>query len=162
MMYNRVGTCITHDDIQSKAECLKARSYGPHNATYPTKANNSSFKVAKWEPNPKFNFDTFGDSLMVMFDLLALNNVEVIMEGVHDANLWYVLFPTIYMLVVPMFLIHLYAGVIVTEVSRAFGTFLLTGEQRMWLNKQREINGISPIVTFAAPPNNNRIRLFFL
>ena len=98
---------------------------------------------------------------MVMFDLLALNNVEVIMEGVHDANVWYVLFPTIYMLVVPMFLIHLYAGVIVTEVSRAFGTFLLTGEQRMWLNKQREINGISPIVTFAAPPNNNRIRLFF-
>ena len=63
------------------------------------------------------------------------------------------------MLVVPMFLIHLYAGVIVTEVSRAFGTFLLTGE-RMWLNKQREINGISPIVTFAAPPNNNRIRFF--
>ena len=158
MLYNRVGTCITHDGIQSKPECLKAR---PHNVTYPTKANNSRFNVAKWEPNPKFNFDTFGDSLMVMFDLLALNNVEVIMEGVHDANVWYVLFPTIYMLVVPMFLIHLYAGVIVTEVSRAFGTFLLTGEQRMWLNKQREINGISPIVTFAAPPNNNRIRLFF-
>ena len=83
------------------------------------------------------------------------------MEGIQNVNIWFVLFPAFIILVLPLFLIHLFSGVMVMEVSRAFGTFLLTSEQRIWVNKQREINGISPIVTFTAPPRNNSFRLFF-
>ena len=157
LLYQRVGKCVMHSHIKSKISCDALMPQLMPNST----KNTSHFRMIKWIPNPDINFDTFGSSFLVTFDLLALNNVENVMEGIQNVNIWFVLFPAFIILVLPLFLIHLFSGVMVMEVSRAFGTFLLTSEQRMWVNKQREINGISPIVTFTAPPRNNSFRLFF-
>ena len=81
--------------------------------------------TGSWENPFEFSFDTIGESTLTILDLLALNNLEDIFLGISKVMTnadpdpgrapsgWYILFPGIFILLVPRFLLHLFAGVFV-------------------------------------------------
>ncbi|EGZ10885.1 hypothetical protein PHYSODRAFT_337659 [Phytophthora sojae] len=130
---------------------------------------------ATWKPVLSKNFDNVGSAMLTFFILSTSENWSEIMKAACDATrpgmqpiannneLWIVFF-IVFMVVGSFFVMNVFVGVIIdnfnTMKAKLGGDFLLTPEQKKWMEAQKSATRIGPIRILKPPPLSVR-RLCF-
>ncbi|EGZ10886.1 hypothetical protein PHYSODRAFT_337660 [Phytophthora sojae] len=121
---------------------------------------------ATWKPVLSKNFDNLGSAMLTFFILSTSENWSEIMKAACDATrpgmqpivnnneLWIVFF-IVFMVVGSFFVMNVFVGVIIenfnTMKAKLGGDFLLTPEQKKWMEAQKSATRIGPIRMVNAP-----------
>jgi voltage-dependent calcium channel L type alpha-1D len=130
---------------------------------------------AAWTPTLAKNFDNVGSAMLTFFILSTSENWSEIMKAACDATgpgmqpavnhneLWIVFF-IVFMVVGSFFVMNVFVGVVIdnfnTMKAKLGGDFLLTPEQKKWMEAQKSARRIGPIRVLKPPPQRIR-RVFF-
>ncbi|KAJ4481205.1 Ion transport protein-domain-containing protein [Lentinula aciculospora] len=99
-------------------------------------------------PSTKFSFDNFGDSLLILFEIVSLEGWIDVMQAAAsavgdglqpqtNASQWNALFFLIYNLLGGVVILTLFVSIIIGNFKSRTGTALLTQPQREWIDLQK-------------------------
>ncbi|DAZ94512.1 TPA: hypothetical protein N0F65_011865 [Lagenidium giganteum] len=179
----------TTDDQQSwfikNASCVGF----PHNSTSP--ALNAGEANGTWTPTSRYicecfngtwdhviyeHFDNVAWAMMTFFEMSTTENwdlimwaavdvVDVDMQPVQNNQMLWTLFFVAFMLIGGFFVVNLLVGVIIDNFNRMKdalgGDFLLTPEQKKWIEAQKTASRVGPIRVPKPPKNPYRRFIFF-
>ncbi|KAE9057974.1 hypothetical protein PF010_g31170, partial [Phytophthora fragariae] len=130
---------------------------------------------AAWKPVLSKNFDNVGSAMLTFFILSTSENWSEIMKAACDAtspgmqpivnhNEVWIVFYIAFMVVGSFFVMNVFVGVIIdnfnTMKAKLGGDFLLTPEQKKWMEAQKSATRIGPI-RILKPPKQQLGRLCF-
>ena len=141
-------------DIETMDECLAGS------------VANETFAAARCWENPPYNFDSFFHAMETLFKASTMVGWIDIMESCQDsrglglnprpdrddANPYFAVFYwMMFNVVINLFLMKLFVGVMATSFSSASGNNLVTEHQKKWIRVQRMIDEFNPKDSHEAP-----------
>lgn len=130
---------------------------------------------AEWGPVMAENFNHVGQAMLTFYEIsttegwsdvmmAAIDATDVDMQPVRDHNEFWAYFFLAFMLVGHFFAVNLFVGVITDNFNKMKaalgGDFLLTPEQRKWIEAQKAALRVGPI-RIIKPPKHPTRRLFY-
>ncbi|KAG8696332.1 calcium channel protein [Ceratobasidium sp. 394] len=139
-------------DVTGKADCA-----GEYLST-PVDKSLGFLAPRSWDtpsPSTTFSFDTFGSSLLILFEIVSLEgwiDVLVVALGLkdvdqqpgHNVNQVNAIFFVVYNLMGAVVILTLFVSIIIGNFSTRSGMALLTNEQRQWIDLQKLIKRQRP------------------
>ncbi|KAG8724518.1 calcium channel protein, partial [Ceratobasidium sp. 395] len=140
------------DGVNGRADCIGEYMSAPVDDSFGFLAPRS------WDlpsPSTTFSFDTFGSSLLIMFEIVSLEGwIDVLvvalgLKGVdqqpgHNVNQANAIFFVVYNLMGAVVILTLFVSIIIGNFSTRSGMALLTNEQRQWIDLQKLIKRQRP------------------
>lgn len=105
--------------------------------------------------NPWYNFNNFGDSLFILFQIVSQEGWTDVMwsaeritgfytQPEYNANPGYAIFFIVFNLLGAVFVLTLFISVFMRNYTEQTGVAYLTAEQRSWLELRKRLRQISP------------------
>nr|CCA18882.1 similar to sodium channel putative [Albugo laibachii Nc14] len=126
---------------------------------------------ASWEPPIPWNFNNIGWAMLTFFELSttegwvtvmtqAIDATDIDMQPIRDHQMKWAYFFVIFNLVGSFFVVNLFVGVIIDNFNRMKaalgGDFMLTPEQKKWIEAQKAALRIGPVRLVKVPKNKYR------
>lgn len=107
--------------------------------------------------NPYYDFDTFGHSLLALFEIISLEGwVDILVSAmsIHDNftqpefNSYnvYGIFVVIYNTISTIFILTLFLSVIIQNYAKSSGSAYFTDQQLMWYELEKSIKTVRPSI----------------
>lgn len=162
--------------IFTKEACIGMVDVDPSNVT--TMVPNFSYQADGSMPlncwaNPPYNFDTFIHAMQSLFKASTMVGWIDIMESCADARgvglnpafavedshtFTAVMFFMAFNVIVNLFLMKLFVGVMASSFSSASGNNLVTEHQKKWIRVQRMVDEFNPKDSHEAPPADKKLQ----
>lgn len=126
---------------------------------------------ASWEPPIPWNFNNIGWAMLTFFELSttegwvtvmtqAIDATDIDMQPIRDNQMKWAYFFVVFNLVGSFFVVNLFVGVIIDNFNRMKaalgGDFMLTPEQKKWIEAQKAALRIGPVRAVKVPKNKYR------
>ena len=162
--------------IDTQEACTGMVDFDPSNAT--TLVPNFSYQpdgsmpLNCWE-NPPYNFDSFIHAMQSLFKASTMVGWIDIMESCADARgvglnpafaaedshtFTAVMYFMMFNVIVNLFLMKLFVGVMASSFSSASGNNLVTEHQKKWIRVQRMVDEFNPKDSHEAPPADKKLQ----
>lgn len=130
---------------------------------------------ADWSPVMAENFNNVGQAMLAFYEIsttegwsdmmmAAVDSTEIDMQPIRDNNEIWVYFFLAFILVGHFFAVNLFVGVIIDNFNKMKaalgGDFMLTPEQRKWIEAQKAALRVGPI-RIVKPPKHPTRRVFY-
>ncbi|KAE9028237.1 hypothetical protein PF005_g1940 [Phytophthora fragariae] len=131
---------------------------------------------ADWGPIVPQNFDNVGTAMLTLFEIstsegwadvmmAAIDSNGIGMQPIRDNNMLWALFFVLFIMISSFLVVRLFIGVIINNyncIKAALdGDFMLTPEQKKWVEAQKAASRIGPVCILKPPKQMWRRHLFF-
>ncbi|KAE9001800.1 Sodium channel protein type 5 subunit alpha [Phytophthora rubi] len=132
---------------------------------------------ADWGPVLPQNFNNVGAAMLTFFEIsttegwadvmmAAIDSNGIGMQPIRDNNMLWALFFVLFIMVGSFFVVNLFIGVIIDNFNRMKsalgGDFMLTPEQKKWVEAQKAASRVGPVRVLKPPKQMWRRHLFVL
>jgi voltage-dependent calcium channel L type alpha-1D len=131
---------------------------------------------ADWRETIPQNFNNVGTAMLTFFEIsttegwadvmmTAIDSTSIDMQPIRDNNMIWALFFVAFIMVGSFFVVNLFVGVIIDNFNRMKaalgGDFMLTPEQRKWIEAQKTASRVGPIRILKPSKHPLRRAIFF-
>lgn len=132
---------------------------------------------ADWGETIPQNFNNVGSAMLTFFEIsttegwadvmmTAIDSTGIDMQPIRDYNMVWALFFVAFIMVGSFFVVSLFVGVIIDNFNRMKaalgGDFMLTPEQRKWIEAQKTASRVGPIRVLKPSKHPLRRAIFFI
>ncbi|KAF9928693.1 calcium channel protein [Linnemannia zychae] len=122
-------------------------------------------KPRVWANPHVYSFDNFGDSFLIMFEIVSQEGWSGVMETARDvvglgkqmqtdASRYNAIFFVLYNLAGGYFVSALFVAIVIENYTKRTGTAFMTANQRRWMDLKKLLGGIHMSKYMSTPPTN--------
>ncbi|KAH7056641.1 Ion transport protein-domain-containing protein [Linnemannia elongata] len=121
------------------------------------------YKPRVWSNPRVYSFDNFGDSFLIMFEIVSQEGWSGVMETARDvvglgmqmktdASRYNAMFFVLYNLAGGYFVSALFVAIVIENYTKRTGTAFMTANQRRWMDLKKLLGGIHMSKYMSTPP----------
>ncbi|KAF9913297.1 calcium channel protein [Linnemannia zychae] len=123
------------------------------------------YKPRVWSNPAVYSFDNFGDSFLIMFEIVSQEGWSGVMETARDVvglglqlqtdySRYNAIFFVLYNLAGGYFVSALFVAIVIENYTKRTGTAFMTANQRRWMDLKKLLGGIHMSKYMSTPPAN--------
>ncbi|KAF9150964.1 calcium channel protein [Linnemannia schmuckeri] len=135
-------------------------------------AETGFYKPRVWSNPQVYSFDNFGDSFLIMFEIVSQEGWSGVMQTARDvvglgmqmktdASRYNAMFFVLYNLAGGYFVSALFVAIVIENYTKRTGTAFMTANQRRWMDLKKLLGGIHMSKYMSTPPASSIRRTLY-